>query len=294
MSSKPIMPKLLVAGMAVVLLTLGYGVWSIISVEADCGDLAGGSGADDRLIVGLEVGGNTSEWADEAASVLDTAVSQRLGAFPEDPFALEVVLSFDGLTVRPSSACLDGSVLIQPNSKDIDVLKDEKSPDAARAQSKDRIASDFADQTSLVSSELKSSIRSLESASEPSPGKPAAEGSNVALTVLPLWEEVASRAESPGSGEGGQEQEGPQVSLTIWSPLISTADDCLRYEEGQDRIAAVEDCVTVGSITKLPKADVSLVYPAFFVSSAGQKSIAKLTIQELCERATSAGCLKSE
>lgn len=255
--------KVFVVAVAVLLIGVGAVTVSFLRQTTTCDDLAGrvaGRGEDHTVLI--EVGGNTPPWADASSQFVRERLTDTLSENPETPAVVRIRFEVDGRTVVPHTACLRSSLeLSAPKS---DMANYAVGTADTKADIRTRLVRTRHDQIEIVASAVAEEIR--HTAFERPP----------VLTVLPLWQDA-------GGSDG---------AISILSPLVSTAGDCLQPAEGESPTAEdlVKDCVAAGEMTPLPAERLHVENLAFLATSAGQKAAAREMIEALRTCGTTSGC----
>lgn len=255
--------KLFVVGVVVLFAAVATVTVSFLRQHTTCDDLIGkveGQPVDQTLL--LEVAGNTAPWADATSQFVRERLTESLSDHPERQAVVRIRFEVDGRTIVARTPCLRSSLaLVGPKS---DVENYRIGTASTKADVRGRLVRTRQEQIDVVAEAVADEVRHTAFASMP------------VLTVLPLWQDAA---ETTGA-------------VSILSPLVSTAGDCLQPQQGETPTAAalVRDCIAGGEMAPLPAGRVHVENYGFLAQSAGQKAAAREMIDALTTCGTAAGC----
>ncbi len=255
--------KLFVVGVVILFAAVTTVTVSFLRQTTTCDDLVGGAGGKpvDQSIF-IEVAGNTRPWADATSEFVRERLTESLSEHPETPAVVRVRFEVDGQTIVAERPCLRSSLLLSGAKSDVENYaigtRDTK------ADVRTRLERTRHDQIEVIATAVADEVRYTAFSASPT------------LSVLPLWQDAA---ETSGS-------------VSILSPLVSTAGDCLQARPDEDATAAdlVRDCVAGGEMTPLQAGRVHIENLGFLARSAGQKAAAREMIEALSTCGTTAGC----
>lgn len=255
--------KIFVAAVAVLFGGVGLVTVSFLRQSTTCDDLSGVAGAepvDHTLFV--ELGGNTPPWSDAASQFVRERLADTISEHPETPAVVQVRLEVDGRTTVPRTNCLRSPLQLSAPKSDMDNYAVGTSD--TRADIRTRLQRTRHDQIEVVAAAVADEVRYTSFDGVPT------------LTVLPIWQDAS-------------ETEGP---ISILSPLVSTAEDCMQPAEGESPTAGdlVRDCIASGEMRTLPAELLHIENLDFLATSAGQKAAARAMMDALRTCGTTAGC----
>jgi len=255
--------KLFVVAVVVLFAAVATVTVSFLRQHTTCDDLTGGAEGhpvDQTLL--FELGGNTQSWADAASAFVRERLTDELDAHPEVPAVVRIRFEVDGRTIVARTTCLRSELLLTGPKSDLENFRVGTA--STKSDVRTRLIRTRQEQIDVIAESVADEVRHTAFSRTP------------VLTVLPLWQDAA---ESPGA-------------VSILSPLVSTAQDCLQAQPGEEpsATALVRDCIAAGEMTPLRTDRVHIENFGFLAESAGQKAAAREMIDALSTCGTAVGC----